>query len=82
MSVGSMSLTEYRRDLRLIDRRNLYNAFQPIFSPLALPPSTPSLDNAEHCAHDECPERVNLELVHRMQTKVVRAANYLPQIIL
>ncbi|MER3434555.1 MAG: alpha/beta hydrolase [Leptolyngbya sp. ERB_1_1] len=29
------------------------------------------LDNAGHCAHDECPERVNAELVNWIQTEVL-----------
>lgn len=29
------------------------------------------LDNAGHCAHDECPERVNSELVNWIQTQVL-----------
>lgn len=31
------------------------------------------LDNAGHCAHDECPERVNSELVKWIQTEVLSA---------
>ncbi|MCU0551740.1 MAG: alpha/beta fold hydrolase [Leptolyngbya sp. Prado105] len=30
------------------------------------------LDNAGHCAHDECPERVNAELMHWIQTQVLK----------
>jgi pimeloyl-ACP methyl ester carboxylesterase len=40
------------------------------------------LDNAGHCAHDECPERVNLELVRWIQTQVVQSANHSPQLII
>lgn len=31
------------------------------------------LDNAGHCAHDECPDRVNSELVNWIQKKVIRS---------
>lgn len=36
------------------------------------------LENAGHCAHDECPERVNLELINWIQTQVlaVRCTSY------
>ncbi len=30
------------------------------------------LENAGHCAHDECPERVNAELVNWIQTEVLK----------
>lgn len=31
------------------------------------------LENAGHCAHDECPEQVNAELMHWIQTQVLGA---------
>ncbi|MEP0917026.1 alpha/beta fold hydrolase [Leptolyngbya sp. DQ-M1] len=32
------------------------------------------LDNAGHCAHDECPERVNAELVNWIQSEIINPA--------
>jgi pimeloyl-ACP methyl ester carboxylesterase len=32
------------------------------------------VENARHCAHDECPERVNQELLNWIETQVLEAA--------
>jgi pimeloyl-ACP methyl ester carboxylesterase len=39
------------------------------------------LENAGHCAHDECPEQVNSELVNWIQTQVLATGELTPQLL-